>query len=150
MRYDPLNKNKKRMLAGLLLASLLGTGTVWASPLEQGVKPAETVLLDETDGPLSHIQKKKTEKKARVQKEREPEKKEQPEFLDRIRGIRKQQEATEPARKQEKVRKPDPPAENPPGRTGRNGRLGNRQKRKNSGPCPLYPVTWAWRIPTAW
>ena len=62
MRYDPLNKNKKRMLAGLLLASLLGTGTVWASPLEQGVKPAETVLLDETDGPLSHIQRKNREK----------------------------------------------------------------------------------------
>ena len=83
MRYDPLNKNKKRMLAGLLLASLLGTGTVWASPLEQGVKPAETVLLDETDGPLSHIQKKKTEKKAKVQKEREPEKKKHRSFLDR-------------------------------------------------------------------
>lgn len=150
MRYDPLNKNKKRMLAGLLLASLLGTGTVWASPLEQGVKPAETVLLDETDGPLSHIQKKKTEKKARVQKEREPEKKEHRSFLDRIRGIRKQQETTEPARKPEKSGSRTLRPKILPGRTGRNGRLGNRQKRKNSGPCPLYPVTWARRIPTAW
>ena len=130
MRYDPLNKNKKRMLAGLLLASLLGTGTVWASPLEQGVKPAETVLLDETDGPLSHIQKKKTEKKAKVQKEREPEKKEHRSFLDRIRGIRKQQETTESARKPEKVRKPDPPAENP-----------SRKNRKERMMCRI-----PWRI----
>ncbi len=139
MRYDPLNKNKKRMLAGLLLASLLGTGTVWASPLEQGVKPAETVLLDETDGPLSHIQKKKTEKKAKVQKEREPEKKEHRSFLDRIRGIRKQQETTEPARKPEKVRKPDPPAENPSRK--------NRKERPSGKPAkeekqrPLSPVS---------
>lgn len=139
MRYDPLNKNKKRMLAGLLLASLLGTGTVWASPLEQGVKPAETVLLDETDGPLSHIQKKKTEKKAKVQKEREPEKKEHRSFLDRIRGIRKQQETTEPARKQEKVRKPDPPAENPSRKNRKERPAGKPTKEEKQR--PLSPVS---------
>ena len=127
------------MLAGLLLASLLGTGTVWASPLEQGVKPAETVLLDETDGPLSHIQKKKTEKKARVQKEREPEKKEHRSFLDRIRGIRKQQETTEPARKQEKVRKPDPPAENPSRKNRKERPAGKPAKEEKQR--PLSPVS---------
>ena len=139
MRYDPLNKNKKRMLAGLLLASLLGMGTVWASPLEQGVKPAETVLLDETDGPLSHIQKKKTEKNAKVQKEREPEKKEHRSFLDRIRGIRKQQETTESARKPEKVRKPDPPAENPSRKNRKERPAGKPAKEEKQR--PLSPVS---------
>ena len=63
-----MNKKQKRLALGLVLAGLLGTGTAWASPLEQGVKPAETVLLDETDGPLSHVQKKKQDKKEKVQR----------------------------------------------------------------------------------
>ncbi len=92
-RYDPLNKKQKRLALGLALAGLLGTGTVWASPLEQGAKPAETVLLDETEGPLSHLQKKKAEKKEKIQKEREPEKKKKTlGFRERIRKQRKQEE----------------------------------------------------------
>lgn len=88
-----MNKKQKRLALGLALAGLLGTGTVWASPLEQGAKPAETVLLDETEGPLSHLQKKKTEKKEKIQKEREPEKKKKtPGFRERIRKQRKQEE----------------------------------------------------------
>ena len=35
------------------------------------MKPAETVLLDETDGPLSHVQKKKQDKKEKVQRKEE-------------------------------------------------------------------------------
>lgn len=88
-----MNKKQKRLALGLALAGLLGTGTVWASPLEQGAKPAETVLLDETEGPLSHLQKKKTEKKEKIQKEREPEKKKKTlGFRERIRKQRKQEE----------------------------------------------------------
>ena len=88
-----MNKKQKRLALGLALAGLLGTGTVWASPLEQGAKPAETVLLDETEGPLSHLQKKKTEKKGKIQKEREPEKKKKTlGFRERIRKQRKQEE----------------------------------------------------------
>lgn len=90
-----MNKKQKRLALGLALAGLLGTGTVWASPLEQGAKPAETVLLDETEGPLSHLQKKKTEKKEKIQKEREPEKKKKTlGFRERIRKHRKQEEKT--------------------------------------------------------
>lgn len=88
-----MNKKQKRLALGLALAGLLGTGTVWASPLEQGAKPTETVLLDETEGPLSHLQKKKTEKKEKIQKEREPEKKKKTlGFRERIRKQRKQEE----------------------------------------------------------
>ncbi|WP_281697228.1 glucosaminidase domain-containing protein [Acidaminococcus massiliensis] len=88
-----MNKKQKRLALGLALAGLLGTGTVWASPLEQGAKPAETVLLDETEGPLSHLQKKKAEKKEKIQKEREPEKKKKTlGFRERIRKQRKQEE----------------------------------------------------------
>ena len=88
-----MNKKQKRLALGLALAGLLGNGTVWASPLEQGAKPAETVLLDETEGPLSHLQKKKTEKKEKIQKEREPEKKKKTlGFRERIRKQRKQEE----------------------------------------------------------
>lgn len=88
-----MNKKQKRLALGLALAGLLGTGTVWASSLEQGAKPAETVLLDETEGPLSHLQKKKTEKKEKIQKEREPEKKKKTlGFRERIRKQRKQEE----------------------------------------------------------
>lgn len=88
-----MNKKQKRLALGLALAGLLGTGTVWASPLEQGAQPAETVLLDETEGPLSHLQKKKTEKKEKIQKEREPEKKKKAlGFRERIRKQRKQEE----------------------------------------------------------
>lgn len=88
-----MNKKQKRLALGLALAGLLGTGTVWASPLEQGAKPAGTVLLDETEGPLSHLQKKKTEKKEKIQKEREPEKKKKTlGFRERIRKQRKQEE----------------------------------------------------------
>lgn len=88
-----MNKKQKRLALGLALAGLLGTGTVWASPLGQGAKPAETVLLDETEGPLSHLQKKKTEKKEKIQKEREPEKKKKTlGFRERIRKQRKQEE----------------------------------------------------------
>lgn len=88
-----MNKKQKRLALGLAMAGLLGTGTVWASPLEQGAKPAETVLLDETEGPLSHLQKKKTEKKEKIQKEREPEKKKKTlGFRERIRKQRKQEE----------------------------------------------------------
>lgn len=88
-----MNKKQKRLALGLALAGLLGTGTVWASPLEQGAKPAETVLLDETEGTLSHLQKKKTEKKEKIQKEREPEKKKKTlGFRERIRKQRKQEE----------------------------------------------------------
>lgn len=88
-----MNKKQKRLALGLALAGLLGTGTIWASPLEQGAKPAETVLLDETEGPLSHLQKKKAEKKEKIQKEREPEKKKKTlGFRERIRKQRKQEE----------------------------------------------------------
>lgn len=88
-----MNKKQKRLALGLALAGLLGTGTVWASPLEQGAKPAETVLLDETEGPLSRLQKKKAEKKEKIQKEREPEKKKKTlGFRERIRKQRKQEE----------------------------------------------------------
>lgn len=88
-----MNKKQKRLALSLALAGLLGTGTVWASPLEQGAKSAETVLLDETEGPLSHLQKKKTEKKEKIQKEREPEKKKKTlGFRERIRKQRKQEE----------------------------------------------------------
>lgn len=88
-----MNKKQKRLALGLALAGLLGTGTVCASPLEQGAKPAETVLLDETEGPLSHLQKKKTEKKEKIQKEREPERKKKAlGFRERIRKQRKQEE----------------------------------------------------------
>lgn len=88
-----MNKKQERLALGLALAGLLGTGTVWASPLEQGAKPAGTVLLDETEGPLSHLQKKKTEKKEKIQKEREPEKKKKTlGFRERIRKQRKQEE----------------------------------------------------------
>lgn len=149
MRYDPLNKNKKRMLAGLLLASLLGTGTVWASPLEQGVKPAETVLLDETDGPLSHIQKKKQRKRQRSRKNGNRRKRSTGVSWtgSGVSGNSRKPRNRPGNRKKSGSRTLRPKIL--PGRTGRNGRLGNRQKRKNSGPCPLYPVTWARRIPTA-
>jgi len=86
-----LNKKQKRLALGLALAGLLGTGTVWASPLEPGAKPAETVLLDETDGPLSHLQKKKMEKKEKLPKERNLEKKEAS-FREKLRKQRKQEE----------------------------------------------------------
>lgn len=103
-RYDPLNKKQKWLALGLALAGLLGTGTVWASPLEQGAKPAETVLLDETEGPLSHLQKKKTEKKEKIQKEREPEKKKKTlGFRERIRKHRKQEEKTAREQPEKKI-----------------------------------------------
>lgn len=86
-----MNKKQKRLALGLALAGLLGTGTVWASPLEPGAKPAETVLLDETDGPLSHLQKKKMEKKEKLPKERNLEKKEDS-FREKLRKQRKQEE----------------------------------------------------------
>ena len=86
-----MNKKQKRLALGLALAGLLGTGTVWASPLEPGAKPAETVLLDETDGPLSHLQKKKMEKKEKLPKERNLEKKEAS-FREKFRKQRKQEE----------------------------------------------------------
>lgn len=86
-----MNKKQKRLALGLALAGLLGTGTVWASPLEPGAKPAETVLLDETDGPLSHLQKKKMEKKEKLPKERNQEKKEAS-FREKLRKQRKQEE----------------------------------------------------------
>lgn len=86
-----MNKKQKRLALGLALAGLLGTGTVWASPLEPGAKPAETVLLDETDGPLSHLQKKKMEKKEKLPKERNLEKKEAS-FREKLRKQRKQEE----------------------------------------------------------
>ncbi len=88
-----MNKKQKRLALGLALAGLLGTGTVWASPLEPGAKPAETVLLDETDGPLSHLQKKKMEKKEKLPKERNQEKKEAS-FREKLRKQRKQEEKT--------------------------------------------------------
>lgn len=101
-----MNKKQKRLALGLALAGLLGTGTVWASPLEQGAKPAGTVLLDETEGPLSHLQKKKTEKKEKIQKEREPEKKKKTlGFRERIRKQRKQEEKA--AREQPKKKIPN-------------------------------------------
>ncbi len=86
-----MNKKQKRLALGLALAGLLGTGTVWASPLEPGAKPAETVLLDETDGPLSHLQKKIMEKKEKLPKERNQEKKEAS-FREKLRKQRKQEE----------------------------------------------------------
>lgn len=99
-----MNKKQKRLALGLALAGLLGTGTVWASPLEQGAKPAETVLLDETEGPLSHLQKKKTEKKEKIQKEREPEKKKKTlGFRERIRKQRKQEEKAAREQSEKKI-----------------------------------------------
>ena len=85
-----MNKKQKRLALGLALAGLLGTGTVWVSPLGPGAKPAEAVLLDETDGPLSHLQKKKMEKKEKLPKERNLEKKEDS-FREKSRKQRKQE-----------------------------------------------------------
>ncbi len=99
-----MNKKQKRLALGLVLAGLLGTGTVWASPVEQGAKPAEPVLLDETDGTLSHLQKKKPEKKEKIQKEREPEKKPLS-FREKIRKQRKQEEK---ASREKKVSREQP------------------------------------------
>jgi flagellum-specific peptidoglycan hydrolase FlgJ len=103
-----LNKKQKRLALGLVLAGLLGTGTAWASPLEQGVKPAETVLLDETDGPLSHVQKKKQDKKEKVQRKEEVRKTDEEQekkplsFRERIRRHRKEKDKKD--RKQKKAR----------------------------------------------
>ncbi|WP_302574710.1 glucosaminidase domain-containing protein [uncultured Acidaminococcus sp.] len=103
-----MNKKQKRLALGLVLAGLLGTGTAWASPLEQGVKPAETVLLDETDGPLSHVQKKKQDKKEKVQRKEEVRKTEEEQekkplsFRERIRRHRKEEDKKD--RKQKKAR----------------------------------------------
>jgi flagellum-specific peptidoglycan hydrolase FlgJ len=103
-----LNKKQKRLALGLVLAGLLGTGTAWASPLEQGVKPAETVLLDETDGPLSHVQKKKQDKKEKVQRKEEVRKTDEEQekkplsFRERIRRHRKEEDKKD--RKQKKAR----------------------------------------------
>ncbi|MEE1598950.1 glucosaminidase domain-containing protein [Acidaminococcus fermentans] len=103
-----MNKKQKRLALGLVLAGLLGTGTAWASPLEQGVKPAETVLLDETDGPLSHVQKKKQDTKEKVQRKEEVRKTEEEQekkplsFRERIRRHRKEEDKKD--RKQKKAR----------------------------------------------
>ncbi|WP_288310184.1 glucosaminidase domain-containing protein [uncultured Acidaminococcus sp.] len=103
-----MNKKQKRLALGLVLAGLLGTGTAWASPLEQGVKPAETVLLDETDGPLSHVQKKKQDKKEKVQRKEEVRKTDEEQekkplsFRERIRRHRKEKDKKD--RKQKKAR----------------------------------------------
>lgn len=103
-----MNKKQKRLALGLVLAGLLGTGTAWASPLEQGVKPAETVLLDETDGPLSHVQKKKQDKKEKVQRKEEVRKTDEEQekkplsFRERIRWHRKEEDKKD--RKQKKAR----------------------------------------------
>lgn len=102
-----MNKKQKRLALGLVLAGLLGTGTAWASPLEQGVKPAETVLLDETDGPLSHVQKKKQDKKEKVQRKEEVRKTDEEQekkplsFRERIRRHRKEEDKKD--RKQKKA-----------------------------------------------
>ncbi|WP_279127400.1 glucosaminidase domain-containing protein [Acidaminococcus fermentans] len=103
-----MNKKQKRLALGLVLAGLLGTGTAWASPLEQGVKPAETVLLDETDGPLSHVQKKKQDKKEKVQRKEKVRKTDEEQerkplsFRERIRRHRKEEDKKD--RKQKKAR----------------------------------------------
>lgn len=103
-----MNKKQKRLALGLVLAGLLGTGTAWASPLEQGVKPAETVLLDETDGPLSHVQKKKQDKKEKIQRKEEVRKTEEEQekkplsFRERIRRHRKEEDKKD--REQKKAR----------------------------------------------
>lgn len=103
-----MNKKQKRLALGLVLAGLLGTGTAWASPLEQGVKPAETVLLDETDGPLSHVQKKKQDKKEKVQRKEEVRKTDEEQekkplsFRERLRRHRKEEDKKD--RKQKKAR----------------------------------------------
>ena len=102
-----MNKKQKRLALGLVLAGLLGTATAWASPLEQGVKPAETVLLDETDGPLSHVQKKKQDKKEKVQRKEEVRKTDEEQekkplsFRERIRRHRKEEDKKD--RKQKKA-----------------------------------------------
>lgn len=102
-----MNKKQKRLALGLVLAGLLGTGTAWASPLEQGVKPAETVLLDETDGPLSHVQKKEQDKKEKVQRKEEVRKTDEEQekkplsFRERIRRHRKEEDKKD--RKQKKA-----------------------------------------------
>lgn len=103
-----MNKKQKRLALGLVLAGLLGTGTAWASPLEQGVKPAETVLLDETDGPLSHVQKKKQDKKEKIQRKEEVRKTDEEQekkplsFRERIRRHRKEEDKKD--REQKKAR----------------------------------------------
>ena len=103
-----MNKKQKRLALGLVLAGLLGTGTAWASPLEQGVKPAETVLLDETDGPLSHVQKKKQDTKEKVQRKEEVRKTDEEQekkplsFRERIRRHRKEEDKKD--REQKKAR----------------------------------------------
>lgn len=103
-----MNKKQKRLALGLVLAGLLGTGTAWASPLEQGVKPAETVLLDETDGPLSHVQKKKQDKKEKIQRKEEVRKTDEEQekkplsFRERIRQHRKEEDKKD--REQKKAR----------------------------------------------
>lgn len=141
-----MNKKQKRLALGLALAGLLGTGTVWASPLEPGAKPAETVLLDETDGPLSHLQKKKMEKKEKLPKERNQEKKEAS-FREKLRKQRKQEEKAlqrkkalreQPEKKtpQEGKKRPEGPAA---ARTKEKGRRDGRDKAPLRG--DLHPAS---------
>lgn len=135
-----MNKKQKRLALGLVLAGLLGTGTAWASPLEQGVKPAETVLLDETDGPLSHVQKKKQDKKEKVQRKEEVRKTDEEQekkplsFRERIRRHRKEEDKKDREQKKARDLQEKKPAREEKTHTAKPPQNEKRRDRENERP----------------
>ena len=135
-----MNKKQKRLALGLVLAGLLGTGTAWASPLEQGVKPAETVLLDETDGPLSHVQKKKQDKKEKVQRKEEVRKTDEEQekkplsFRERIRRHRKEEDKKDREQKKARDLQEKKPAREEKTHTAKPPKKEKRRDRENERP----------------
>lgn len=135
-----MNKKQKRLALGLVLAGLLGTGTAWASPLEQDVKPAETVLLDETDGPLSHVQKKKQDKKEKVQRKEEIRKTDEEQekkplsFRERIRRHRKEEEKKDREQKKARDLQEKKPAREEKTHTAEPPKKEKRRDRENERP----------------
>lgn len=135
-----MNKKQKRLALGLVLAGLLGTGTAWASPLEQGVKPAETVLLDETDGPLSHVQKKKQDKKEKVQRKEEVRKTDEEQekkplsFRERIRRHRKEEDKKDREQKKARDLQEKKPAREEKTHTAEPPKKEKRRDRENERP----------------
>lgn len=135
-----MNKKQKRLALGLVLAGLLGTGTAWASPLEQGVKPAETVLLDETDGPLSHVQKKKQDKKEKVQRKEEVRKTDEEQekkplsFRERIRRHRKEEDKKDREQKKARDLQEKKPAREEKTHTAKPPQKEKRRDRENERP----------------
>lgn len=135
-----MNKKQKRLALGLVLAGLLGTGTAWASPLEQGVKPAETVLLDETDGLLSHVQKKKQDKKEKVQRKEEVRKTDEEQekkplsFRERIRRHRKEEDKKDREQKKARDLQEKKPAREEKTHTAKPPKKEKRRDRENERP----------------